>query len=252
MPHIKTVFATAALAWAMTGPARATPVVIDPNFDETPTSAGTQYYGIAAWNAVVLPQSDPAYNPSFAGSVGFDAFNQWNNGAPGNGMDKVGFLANGGAYIYQAISGFSVGSTYWINLVANGRIIDAATPTMPMAMLTITSSSSGTLYSADVPPVDLAQTRNHPFTPVATAMFTANAPTVTVRLANTGGAASTILISGFSISEFSRGSADVSVPEPIGMAVLGAGLLGLAIARRQRPSSSNRWCVGISYTIFVK
>lgn len=229
MPQIKTVLAAVALLWAVTGQAQATPVVIDPNFNETPTSAD-KYYGMAAWNAV----AQPGGNPSFAGSVGFDAFNQWNNGTPGNGVDKVGFLANGGAYIYQAISGFSVGGTYRISLVANGRVIHAATPTVPMAALTITSSSSGTLYAADVPPIDMAQTRNNSFAAVTTSTFTANAPTVTVRLANTGGADSTVLISGFAISEVSRSDVGLNVPEPGSMAVLGAGLLGLVAARRDR------------------
>ena len=127
-----------------------------------------------------------------------------------------------------------VGGTYRISLVANGRIFNAATPTVPMAALTITSSSSGTLYAADVPPIDMAQTRNNSFAAVTTSTFTAKAPTVTVRLANTGGADSTVLISGFAISEVSRSDVGLNVPEPGSMAVLGAGLLGLVAARRDR------------------
>ena len=57
MPQIKTVLAAVALLWAVTGQAQATPVVIDPNFNETPTSAD-KYYGMergrSAWRQPVL------------------------------------------------------------------------------------------------------------------------------------------------------------------------------------------------------
>ncbi len=233
MPHIKSAFAAFPLVWLMAGPAAATPVVIDPNFNLTSTSLDTKFYGIGAWGAVVLPVGSPGYNPSFAGSVGFDAFNQWNNGDPGNNEGKVGFLANANAYIYQAISGFSVGGTYRISLLANGRILDAGNLKASPAALTVTSSSSGTLYAATLLPVDLAQTRNNLFTPITTDIFTANSPTVTVRLANTGTADSTLLISGFAIAELTTINAGVPVPEPAGMALLGAGLLSFAAARRR-------------------
>ena len=232
MPPIKSAFAAAAVLWLLAGPAAATPVVIDPNFNQTPTS-GPKFYGTAAWGAAILPGGGPAQNPSYAGSIGPDAFNQWNNGTPGNAQGTVGFLANGGSYIFQAISGFSVGGTYQISLLANGRILDANNPVKPMAALTITSSSSGTLYAASLPPVDLAQTYNKAFTSVTTATFTANAPTVTVRLTNTGDADSTVLLSGFAIAELTTVNAGTGVPEPVSMAMLGAGLLGLAVARRR-------------------
>jgi len=143
MPPIKSAFAAAAVLWLLVGPAAATPVVIDPNFNQTPTS-GPKFYGIAAWGAAILPGGGPAQNPSYAGSIGPDAFNQWNNGTPGNMQKTVGFLANGGSYIFQAISGFSVGGTYQISLLANGRILDANNPVKPMAALAITSSFFGT------------------------------------------------------------------------------------------------------------
>jgi hypothetical protein len=124
---LRWILTAAAVSALLASAASAAPVVVDPNFDQTVTAA-PYYYGIAGWGAVGAQQGDPAYDPSFAGNVGFDVMNQWNNGLPGNGQAKVGFIANAGGYIYQAISGFTVGESYSITLLANGRVASADYP----------------------------------------------------------------------------------------------------------------------------
>ena len=81
---LRWILTAAAVSALLASAASAAPVVVDPNFDQTVTAA-PYYYGIAGWGAVGAQQGDPAYDPSFAGNVGFDVMNQWNNGLPGNG-----------------------------------------------------------------------------------------------------------------------------------------------------------------------
>ncbi|HEY0206070.1 MAG TPA: hypothetical protein VGC15_18180 [Acetobacteraceae bacterium] len=206
----------------------AAPVVVDPNFNETVTTA-PYYYGIAGWGAAGLPASDPAYNPSFAGSIGFGVMNQWNNGLPGNGETKVGFIANAGGYIQQAISGFTAGESYSITLLANGRVASADYPLSSPAALTITTDAANyTLYSGVIAPVDPAGTQDAPFQVITGQAFTAYSSTITVVLTNTGARDSTVLLSGFAINDLG-----VAVPEPVSISFAATGLLALGLMRRR-------------------
>lgn len=198
---LRRILAAAAVSALLASAALAAPVVVDPNFDKTVTAA-PYYYGIAGWGAAGLPASDPAYNPSFAGNVGFDVLNQWNNGLPGNGETKVGFIANAGDYIYQAISGFTTGESYSITLLANGRVASADYPLSSSAALTITTSATNyNLYSGVIAPVDPAAVGDTPFQVITGQAFTAYSPTITVVLTNTGAQDSTVLLSGFAIND---------------------------------------------------
>ncbi len=205
----------------LAGAASAAPIVNDPNFNQTTTS-DPYYYGIAAWGAANVPASQSyAGNMSFAGNVGFDVNNQWNNGTPGNGQAKVGFIANNG-FISQAISGFTVGDSYVIAVLANGRSGVGA------ASLQIkTSAPAGTVYNSPMLPVDGVSNSVTPFLNVTTSSFVASASTLTITLTNTGASDSTLLLSGFALRDVT------AVPEPVSMALLGTGLLGLAMMRRR-------------------
>ncbi len=211
--------ATAAILAA--GAASAAPIVNDPNFNQTVTTS-PYFYGMDAWGATTQTSS-PSYtgNPSFAGSVGFDVNNQWNNGTPGNGQVKVGFIANNG-FISQAISGFTVGDSYVINVLTNGRSgVGAA------SLRIATSAPAGTVYNGAMLPVDGVSNTTKPFMNVTTSSFVASASTLTITLTNTGASDSTVLLSGFALQDIT------SVPEPVSMALLGTGLLGLAMMRRR-------------------
>lgn len=224
----RTTFLAAASYALLAGAAAATPVVVDPNFNQTAT-ATPYYYGIAGWGAAGLAPSSPAYNPSFAGNVGFDPNNQWNNGTPGNGQTKVGFLSNSGSYIFQEISGFTVGDSYSISVLANGRMASPDYPQSAPAALTITAGTvSYALYSGDITAVDLPSVQDTSFHLLTGLAFTANAATIMVRLTNTGTQDSTVLLSGFAITDLG-----VAVPEPVSLALFGTGMLGLALVRRR-------------------
>jgi len=220
MPFRRMLLATTA-AILVAGAASAAPIVNDPNFNQTATT-GPFFYRMVAWGAANVPSS-PSYagNMSFAGNVGFDVNNQWNNGTPGNGQAKVGFIANNG-FISQAISGFTVGDSYVINVLANGR------SGVGVASLQIsTSAPAGTVYSAAIPPADGVGNTISPFRNVTTSSFVASASTLTITLTNTGASDSSVLLSGFALRDIT------GVPEPVSMALLGTGLLGLALMRRR-------------------
>lgn len=220
-------FLAAASAMLLASAAAAAPVVVDPDFNQT-TTAAPWYYGIAAWGAAGLPAGSPGYNPSFAGNVGFDVMNQWNNGLPGNGAAKVGFLSNHGSYIFQAISGFTVGESYSITVLTNGRVASPNYPSSSPAALTITTDATNyDLYSGVVAPVDPASVQATPFQVVTGLAFTAYRSTITVYLTNTGAQDSSLLLSGFAINDLG-----VGVPEPVSLALAGTGLLGLILVRR--------------------
>lgn len=218
---------TACLCVMLSGVAAAAPLVNDPNFDQTPTT-DYYHYGLSAWNA----NGDPAVNPSFAGNVGQDVLNQWNNGTPGNGEPMVGFLSGTGSYIYQAISGFTFGDIYQIGLLVNARVLDALNINSQPAGLQITTSTSAPVYNGTFLPVEAANNFTTTFVQVTSDPFTALSNDVTVTLTNTGTMTSTLLVSGFTIQDIGH-DASAMIPEPAGAATIAAGLLGLAALRRR-------------------
>ena len=240
MSHLKTLlFATVAIlsssnAFALV--ASPGPIVNDPNFNQTATTSPS-YYGIAAWGA----SNPPGTNPTYAGSSGFGGNNPWDNGTPGNGQTKVGFIANSTAsnpgFISQVISGFIVGDSYVITMLADGRVggstpaglrITVAAPAFvdPGSLGALTLPA--TVYSnSSIAPVDLVGTSAAKFQTITSQAFTANASSLNVTLSNSGVQNSFVLISGLVLTDVT------SVPEPVSLAVLGAGLLGLAAMRRR-------------------
>ena len=234
---VRSPAAIALLAIVAPCAAVAAPVVSDPNFNLTPTSAVGSYYGIAAWGA----NGAPGGNQTYAGNIGFDSNNEWNNGTPGNGQTKVGFINNSTVatpgYISQVISGFTVGDSYTISVLVNGRLATGTaglqiSVSPPPVVVTSTSALALTppavVYSAAVPAVDPTTVQATQFQQVTSSAFTATSSSLDVTLTNSGVQGSTVLLSGFALADVT------SVPEPVSLALLGTGLLGLAAVRPRR------------------
>lgn len=212
------------------------PTATDPNFNATSTSA-TFYYGMDAWGGTTNTDSlNYTGNPSFIGSTPFLAGNQWNNGDPGNGQTKVGFISGNGGYAEQTIGGFVVGNAYTVTVLANSRIgMSQSALTISYAPVAVALKGtlnappppgSTTIYLAAIPASNNATTQTGAFTTVTSAAFVATTTSEAFRLTNSGGNDSSVLLSGFQINA-------ATIPEPVSVTLLATGLLGFGLARRR-------------------
>ncbi len=204
----------AALAVALaSAPAAADPIVLNPNFTQADTAANTQYNG---GNKFFVSNWTPT---NYASNSDADT-GQYDNGFAG-GNSIVGFLSGASSSLSQVVQGFVAGRTYRISVGANARARVGANPT-----LTISAGSQQVLAPTTLTPVDPLGTFRTAFTPIQSDTFVAANTFVTISFANTAGSNSgaSTLLTAVSISQ---------VPEPVSLAILGVGLVGVGIVRRR-------------------
>ncbi len=111
--------------------------------------------------------------------------------------------------------------TYRISVGADARAQPMTKPTF-----TISANGQQVLAPATLSPVDPISTFSTAFTPIQSDAFAAASTFVTIASANTStpGSQALTLLTAVSVSQ---------VPEPVGLAVPGVGLIGIGLARRR-------------------
>lgn len=214
----------------LAGAARAVPVIADANFSDVDTSTN-KAGAVRTFDSNGVKSNVPGWTAnmnavsgtmSFSGQSQFNVNGYWNNGALPAGTTVAGFLANRGDSISQAVSGFTVGDTYQISLLANARSGQTGTPQLTISVLGM-AASNFTLVPVDTTSMAVTAFQAELYS------FTAQSGTETIMLAedaaSTGGS---VLLSGLQIADLTT-----PVPEPLSLALLVTGLASLGLVRRR-------------------